>query len=87
MIDMRSDTTTVPSRPMLEAMFASPVGDDAFAKTRLPIVNIQVPWPAVVAGRRLRRDRGGLEVLPAGSACRVAYGGSALMECRCARYA
>ena len=32
MIDMRSDTTTVPSRPMLEAMFASPVGDDAFGE-------------------------------------------------------
>lgn len=29
-IDLRSDTLTVPSAPMLEAMFSAPVGDDVF---------------------------------------------------------
>src|SRR5262245_14066306 len=30
MIDLRSDTVTRPTRPMLEAMFAADVGDDVF---------------------------------------------------------
>jgi threonine aldolase len=29
-IDLRSDTLTIPSAPMLEAMFSAPVGDDVF---------------------------------------------------------
>jgi threonine aldolase len=36
-IDLRSDTLTVPSAPMLEAMFAAQVGDDVFAED--PTVN------------------------------------------------
>ncbi len=31
-IDLRSDTVTKPSRPMLEAMFSAEVGDDVFAE-------------------------------------------------------
>ena len=30
MIDLRSDTVTRPTRPMLEAMMNAPVGDDVF---------------------------------------------------------
>lgn len=36
-IDLRSDTVTKPTRPMLEAMFAAPVGDDVFGDD--PTVN------------------------------------------------
>lgn len=37
MIDFRSDTVTKPSKEMLEAMFASPVGDDVFGED--PTIN------------------------------------------------
>ena len=37
-IDLRSDTVTKPTRPMLEAMFAAPVGDDVFGDD--PTVNM-----------------------------------------------
>ena len=32
-IDLRSDTVTRPTKPMLEAMFNARVGDDVLAKT------------------------------------------------------
>lgn len=37
MIDLRSDTVTRPSRAMLEAMMAAPVGDDV-TETTLPLM-------------------------------------------------
>ena len=37
MIDLRSDTVTRPSRAMLEAMMAAPVGDDVYGDD--PTVN------------------------------------------------
>ncbi|MCF7560034.1 aminotransferase class I/II-fold pyridoxal phosphate-dependent enzyme [Sabulilitoribacter multivorans] len=36
-IDLRSDTVTIPSKPMLEAMMSAPVGDDVFRED--PTVN------------------------------------------------
>ncbi len=41
MIDLRSDTVTKPSKEMLEAMFAAPVGDDVFSED--PTVN-ELQW-------------------------------------------
>ena len=38
MIDLRSDTLTKPSAPMLQAMFAAPVGDDVFSED--PTINL-----------------------------------------------
>ena len=47
MIDLRSDTVTRPSRAMLEAMMAAPVGDDVYGDD--PTVNALQDYAAELA--------------------------------------
>lgn len=49
MIDLRSDTVTRPSRAMLEAMMAAPVGDDVYGDD--PTVNELQRYAAELAGK------------------------------------
>lgn len=49
MIDLRSDTVTRPSRAMLEAMMAAPVGDDVYGDD--PTVNGLQRYAAELAGK------------------------------------
>lgn len=49
MIDLRSDTVTRPSRAMLEAMMAAPVGDDVYGDD--PTVNALQDYAAELSGK------------------------------------
>lgn len=49
MIDLRSDTVTLPSRAMLEAMMAAPVGDDVYGDD--PTVNALQDYAAELSGK------------------------------------
>lgn len=49
MIDLRSDTVTRPSRAMLEAMMAAPVGDDVYGDD--PTVNELQRYAAALSGK------------------------------------
>lgn len=49
MIDLRSDTVTRPSRAMLEAMMAAPVGDDVYGDD--PTVNALQHYAAALSGK------------------------------------
>lgn len=49
MIDLRSDTVTRPSRAMLEAMMAAPVGDDVYGDD--PTVNALQNYAAELSGK------------------------------------
>lgn len=49
MIDLRSDTVTLPSKEMMEAMRSAPVGDDVFAED--PTVNIFEERCALLFGK------------------------------------
>lgn len=49
MIDLRSDTVTRPSRAMLEAMMAAPVGDDVYGDD--PTVNALQDYAAEFSGK------------------------------------
>lgn len=53
MIDLRSDTVTRPSRAMLEAMMAAPVGDDVYGDD--PTVNALQDYAAATHRRSCRR--------------------------------
>lgn len=48
-IDLRSDTVTRPTRPMLDAMMAAPVGDDVFIED--PTVNALQEFAAAMFGK------------------------------------
>ncbi len=52
MIDLRSDTVTRPSRAMLEAMMAAPVGDDVYGDD--PTVNALQDYAAELSGKEGR---------------------------------